>query len=83
MRNRYGGTCYRCQKWCAPGDGHFERFRGGWRTQHASCAIEFRGVPDPEQQADRERDLQRRAAGTGKSAQRARRELRERETANR
>lgn len=42
MRNRFAGTCYRCGKSVAPGDGHFERHQGGWRTQHASCAIEHR-----------------------------------------
>lgn len=82
MRNRFGGTCYRCGEWCAPGDGHFERFRGGWRTQHAACAIKLRGTPDPEREADRLDELKRRAAGTGKQAQRARRELRARELSN-
>ncbi|KLA04742.1 hypothetical protein B4086_5700 [Bacillus cereus] len=24
------------------GEGHFERYKGGWRTQHASCAIQHR-----------------------------------------
>lgn len=45
MRNKYGGDCYRCGKWCAPGAGHFERVPGrGWRVQHADCAIEHRGT---------------------------------------
>lgn len=45
MRNRYSGTCYRCGKHVAPGDGHFERKPGGgWRTQHATCAIKYRGT---------------------------------------
>lgn len=78
MRNRFGDTCYRCQEWCAAGAGHFERFRGGWRVQHSACAIEMRGTPDPEREADRLQELRRRAVGTGKQAQRARRELRER-----
>lgn len=50
MRNRYPGTCYRCRKPVAKGDGHFERLKQtrGWRVQHASCAIEHRGKPLPE-----------------------------------
>jgi hypothetical protein len=35
MRNKFGGDCYKCGLWVAPGTGHFERFRGKWRTQHA------------------------------------------------
>ncbi len=42
MRNRFPGICYRCKKYCASGQGHFERYRGGWRVQHASCAIEYK-----------------------------------------
>jgi len=42
MRNRYPGTCYRCGEHVKAGDGHFERYKGGWRTQHASCAISAR-----------------------------------------
>jgi hypothetical protein len=42
MRNRFPGTCYRCGKPVAAGEGHFERHRGGWRTQHADCAIKAR-----------------------------------------
>lgn len=79
MRNRYPGVCYRCGETVAPGDGHFERFAGGWRTQHANCAILWRGTPDPARQALREVELQRRAHGTGRSAQRARKTLRDRE----
>jgi hypothetical protein len=44
MRNKYAGTCYRCGQTVAPGDGHFERHNGGWRTQHADCAIEHRST---------------------------------------
>lgn len=44
MRNRYPGTCYRCGGHVAAGEGHFERFIGRWRTQHASCA----NWPNPE-----------------------------------
>lgn len=42
MRNRHPGICYRCGKPVAAGDGHFERHKGGWRVQHATCAIEAR-----------------------------------------
>lgn len=50
MRNMHPGTCYRCGTTVEPGDGHFERARGKgvkWRTQHASCAIRWRGVAAP------------------------------------
>lgn len=78
MRNRYPGICYRCGEQVAAGDGHFERFRGGWRTQHATCAIEHRGTPDPARQADVQRLLEWRAANaTGKRGQRARQRLRQ------
>lgn len=42
MRNRFPGTCYRCGKTVEAGAGHFERHNGGWRTQHADCAIRAR-----------------------------------------
>ena len=42
MRNRFPGTCYRCGERVKAGEGHFERYRGGWRVQHASCAIKNR-----------------------------------------
>jgi hypothetical protein len=42
MRNKYPGTCYRCGKTVEAGAGHFERHNGGWRTQHAGCAISGR-----------------------------------------
>ena len=53
MRNRYAGTCYRCGQRVEPGEGHFERHSRGWRTQHAECAIAYRGtttapVPRPD-----------------------------------
>jgi len=35
MRNRHGGSCYKCGEWVSPGTGHFERHNGGWRVQHA------------------------------------------------
>ncbi len=34
MRNKFGGTCYKCGLWVTPGTGHFERHKGRWRTQH-------------------------------------------------
>jgi len=79
MRNKFPGTCYRCGKPVAVGDGHFERFGHGWRTQHASCAIEHRGTPDPAREALTMRRDQQRATETGKRAQRARKRLRDQE----
>lgn len=46
MRNRYPGNCYRCGERVEAGAGHFEKIMGvtrGWRTQHAECAIAYRG----------------------------------------
>jgi len=35
MRNQFGGVCYKCGIWVAPGTGYFERIpRKGWRVQH-------------------------------------------------
>ena len=49
MRNTYAGICYRCGKTVAPREGHFERTKDKkWRTQHASCAIKYRGMSDME-----------------------------------
>ncbi len=42
MRNRFAGKCYRCGQLVEAGAGHFERHKGGWRVQHASCAITHR-----------------------------------------
>ena len=50
MRNRYPGICYRCGETVAVGEGHFEKHQtasGKWRTQHADCAIRWRGKPAP------------------------------------
>jgi len=52
MRNSYGGKCYRCGQYVEPGAGHFERIpeneigqdKRQWRTQHATCAIKYRGT---------------------------------------
>lgn len=80
MRNKFAGKCYRCGSIVAPGDGHFEKYRNGWRTQHATCAIEFRGQRDEAGAAWDQERLERRAQGTGRSAQRARRRLREQQS---
>jgi hypothetical protein len=45
MRNRFRGVCYRCGGIVEPGAGHFERQAGRWLTQHAACAIRYRGTP--------------------------------------
>lgn len=44
MRNKYPGICYRCGKQVDARAGHFERYQGGWRLQHATCAIKYRGT---------------------------------------
>ena len=36
-RNAFEGICYRCNKTVVVGDGYYERYKGKWRTQHASC----------------------------------------------
>jgi hypothetical protein len=46
MRNKYPGVCYRCGKQVEKGEGHFERHKGGWRVQHADCAIKARKEKD-------------------------------------
>lgn len=59
MRNRFAAPCYRCGETVQPNEGHFEKFSSKvhgrkwpdaivmdrkWLTQHASCAIKFRGT---------------------------------------
>lgn len=57
MRNNYAGTCYRCGCRVEAGAGHFEKVSRShrkkwpnmaygvkWLTQHAECAIRFRGT---------------------------------------
>ena len=83
MRNKFPGVCYRCGKWCEAGDGHFERLGQSWRVQHASCAIEHRGVMDAERQAHQEFRLKVNAMLTGKKGQRARQKLAQRNAENR
>ena len=88
MRNRYSGPCYRCGKNVAVGAGHFESIPfGRWRVQHADCAIEWRGKSDHATEQRNEMKKRRRkrtdqiiAQGTGQSAQRARRRLRDLDT---
>lgn len=60
-RNRFSGTCYRCGARVEPNEGHYERHNGGWRTQHAECAIAYRwsnvrqgSVPRPGSKAEAE-----------------------------
>ena len=79
MRNKFPGTCFRCGQWVAEGAGHFERTGRTWRVQHAECAIKFRGQPEPVRDALRQGRLERLAAGTGRSAQRARKRLHDEE----
>lgn len=87
MRNQHPGTCYRCGKHCAAGEGHFERMPQGhwpkWRLQHAACAIKFRGQGDAitelrneQQRAMMQARREQKAAGTGRAAQKARAKLR-------
>jgi predicted metal-binding protein len=49
MRNKFPGTCYQCGKPVAVGEGHFERFKGGWRVQHVSCCLVRRDKMNPGQ----------------------------------
>ena len=64
MRNQYPGICYRCGERVEAGDGHFERHDHGWRTQHADCAIRWRGKPAPTmEQARKARKPARALAG--------------------
>lgn len=50
MRNKFPAMCYRCGKNVPEGEGHFERIRNAepgqakWRTQHAGCAVLYRGT---------------------------------------
>lgn len=49
MRNKHPGTCYRCKFRVEAGQGHFERHAGGWRVQHADCAIKARQAKQEQQ----------------------------------
>ena len=79
MRNKYPGSCYRCGERVEVGEGHFELLGRKFRVQHATCAIKFRGQPDPARIEQSERNLQWRAKQTGRKGQRARKALRDRE----
>ncbi len=46
MRNKYKGVCYKCQKEVLPGQGHFERYKGGWRTIHVEGVFKQRKEKD-------------------------------------
>jgi len=37
MRNRYSGYCYGCSRDVGPGDGYFERNKGGWKISCITC----------------------------------------------
>jgi len=54
-RNAHPGACYRCGEWVKAGDGHFERYSGGWRVQHSKCTNYHRkaDAPKPEQKEQR------------------------------
>lgn len=70
MRNSYSGICYRCGETVEAGEGHFEKVNGGgWRVQHADCAIRWRGKAAP----TREEARAARHAPTGSSADAAQR----------
>jgi hypothetical protein len=61
MRNKYPGVCYRCGTRVEVGAGHFERVpRKGWRTQHAECAVLWRGQKDVDQAEARARLAEKR-----------------------
>lgn len=73
MRNTYAGICYRCGLRVEAGEGHFERItakartpgdHSKWRTQHAECAIIWRGRPQPtmDEARDALRDYRKVAA---------------------
>ncbi len=80
MRNRFPGTRYRCNTWCPAGEGHFEKIGSHFRVQHATCAIEWRGTPDPVRVERQQRRDQYLATQTGRAAQRARKRLRDQAT---
>ena len=57
MRNKYKGVCYKCQKEVLPGKGHFERYKGGWRTIHVECVFKQRKEKDKNtQQVETEKE---------------------------
>ena len=87
MRNKYPGQCYRCNMTVRSGEGHFQRVDRKWLTQHAECAIKYRGTEvgvDLEARDQQRKFLAQRqieiwkvkARGTGSNASKARRALR-------
>lgn len=46
MRNKYAEKCYCCDLTVDPGKGHFERYKGGWRTIHVDCVFKQRAEKD-------------------------------------
>lgn len=64
-RNQFGGTCYRCGGWVAPGTGHFERHNKGWRVQHALHPGHGRVMCDaPPRKSQKRQDASARSAMT-------------------
>ena len=85
MRNKFADSCYRCGENVKMGEGHFERYAGKWRTQHASCAIQYRGCGDPVvggRDATQLHYARQDAKGTGRRAQKARKFLRDLDAQN-
>lgn len=74
----HGDPFQRYRIWCRKGCADLTGADMGhkWRVQHAACAIECRGVRDPERLAYQMAKWERAGRGTGKSAQQARRRLR-------
>lgn len=69
MRNRFPGKCYRCGCRVDVGAGHFEKLcSGGWRVQHASCAIKYRGTSVGNEQRDADRARYAAIAGRASAA---------------
>ena len=42
MRNKHPGICYKCGKFVAKNEGHFERHNKGWRVIHVECVFQQR-----------------------------------------
>ena len=42
MRNKYPGICYKCGKYVAKNEGHFERQHGQWLVIHVECVFQQR-----------------------------------------
>jgi hypothetical protein len=46
MRNKHKGICYFCGKVVEVKEGHFERYKGSWRTIHANCVFRQRDLKE-------------------------------------